>query len=1603
VLSSEEAQARLEAFAQQARIPLTEPARAVRAGALGQSLAKLDGRRAAQPDRVAARIDGLSSRARRQLFAYLTPDIDDAVTRWWSWAVGAPYQDGWARRGFRSSEPADSGVTRYSHLARFQDVARKYRQPLPWHATWAAYSRAGLSLGWLLASEISAGDIGLLRQLTDQALGRDEVGGMGRHVVTGLLGADDPEGWSVVEQLLRTAQRQEGLRQVILESLDTAHPGALAHLLGVIEEERMARFSSVIRAVGTWFGEAFEVRDERRVHAYLAAWRPMLLAPPAADDLLAAEPAHAYLGLVAIALRDVRVAIPVCRTLLGQRDAAYAGHRLAAARLLAEARLPTACSALAPAFEDPDPRVLAAALAGFSRSTSERTRLDFPAEAVAPLLVRLDGLGKEHKVPTGLLGDLEAPLGSSVAADTLLAATAPETEHLVAPAFPHLSARGREQRVRRLAEDSARHRDALMQHLGDAANGPRSHAYRALRGISEITPEEAAFLEDLLRRKHSAVRRFALDLLARQPAERVTVSLERLRAGTADQARAADELQGSRAARAPASAADLEAPTVPDVLLLPASRRTPAVRPEPGPPPPDLGASCARVVTSLVAWLEEHADTEIRVGNEPQLLSSLRWLPASRDQAPALPELWGPWWERTRPTLTDGGLELLLISQFRAAGDNAWAKRVQRQVLGKLPDPQLFGGASGLHWTFIERLAQHELRASWLEPLLRATRLALTGFDPGTAHAPMAVHARRGQQVATSRYGGRLGADGRRGLPVLTHGIWTRFLALGQVTDGQLAEMWRLLRFVDEPEGTFDDVTGSRVLSTPDETSWGSAEPKRLVPEQPFRMLPAPEIVGAAFVGGIATEGDLVDLLLSARTEQGVTFGRHSTLAAATSRKPPAWATDERVGAVVAEVREALLEVESRRGDLPTAYSPCARQILSVYGVGWLARLLAALDKRPFSRGFSWTSSRESVLSGLVRRTFPVPDDTDDAVRAALGGLTEQRLLQLAVYAPQWAGHVERLLGWPAFESAVWWLHAHTKDESWSVNPEIRAEWNAAVSQRTPLDNVDLIRGAADVAWFLDVATELGDERFARVLKAAKYGSSAGGHKRAELFARALRGEVPEDELLSRITTKRHQDSVRALGLLPLPADDPDALLRRYELLRRFVASDRSSGSARRASEASAVAVGMENLARTAGLRDPQRLIWAMEAEAVRDLAAGPVVARHEDLTVTLTLTSDGTPELDVRRGERALKSVPAAAAKVPEIAALRSRVTELRQQTSRMRSSLEASCVAGERFERADLEQLFAHPVLAPMLRELVVVSDEGVVGFAVDPTHVRDAAGDLVALDGSAVRIAHPWDLLHAEVWPELQHVLFTEQRRQPFRQVFRELYTLVESERERVDVSRRYAGHQVQARVAGGLFAARGWVADFETGFVRTMHAEKITVWCSLLDGWGSPTEVEDATIEEITFHRTGAGGAIPLTEVPPRLFSEVMRDLDLVVSVAHSGGVDPETSESSVELRRRLVEETAGLLGLGNVETTDHHAAIRGTRATYSVNLGSGVVHRRPGNAVCIVPVSGQHRGRVFLPFADDDPRTAEVIAKVVLLARDDTISDPTILEQLRGPG
>jgi hypothetical protein len=210
---------------------------------------------------------------------------------------------------------------------------------------------------------------------------------------------------------------------------------------------------------------------------------------------------------------------------------------------------------------------------------------------------------------------------------------------------------------------------------------------------------------------------------------------------------------------------------------------------------------------------------------------------------------------------------------------------------------------------------------------------------------------------------------------------------------------------------------------------------------------------------------------------------------------------------------------------------------------------------------------------------------------------------------------------------------------------------------------------------------------------------------------------------------------------------------------------------------------------------------------------------------------------------------------------------------------------------------------------------------------------------------------------------------------------------------------AGQQVNPRQALALFGQRGWVVDPNEGVQKTFHQEGISARVGFLNGAFTPAEVKGLTLEAIAFTRRGQWKPLKLETVPPRIFSEVLRDLDLVVSVAHAGGVDPDSSPSSIESRTALIRETVKLLNLGNVQLSAKHVTIDGKLAHYNVNLGSGVVHKQPGGAICIIPVHSQHRGHIFLPFADNDPKTAEIVSKVILLARDQQIKDPTLLEQI----
>lgn len=644
------------------------------------------------------------------------------------------------------------------------------------------------------------------------------------------------------------------------------------------------------------------------------------------------------------------------------------------------------------------------------------------------------------------------------------------------------------------------------------------------------------------------------------------------------------------------------------------------------------------------------------------------------------------------------------------------------------------------------------------------------------------------------------------------------------------------------------------------------------------------------------------------------------------------------------------------------------------------------------------------MFSHLIRNSYPIETDTKEefALQAHIHNIPESRLIELAIYAPQWADFVQHATGWDHLSDAIWWLYAHTKDRQWGMEIGTREQWATRIGEYTPLSANDLMDGAVDVVWFQQMYSQIGKERWERLYDAALYTSGGIGHGRARLFSDAMLGKVTVEKVIERIFKKRNQDSVRALGLIPLDLkkDRSTQVLIRYEAMQEFLRTGKKFGSQRRASEKLAVSVGMQNLARTAGYTDPQRLEWAMEVEAISDLSAGAIRVQSGDYQVALTINEIGEPNLVFHKNDKLIKTLPPAIKKVECISEILQRKQQLERQVSRMRLSLEQAMSRGDMFSVTELKTLFRHPVLKVMIEQLVFVSTN-FMGYPFNSgSELIDYAGEKYSLsDVEQVRIAHPLDLLIGKHWHHWQHECFITERIQPFKQIFRELYVLTSAEKQDGDVSRRYEGQQINPRQAAALFSSRGWVIDSSFGVQKTFHQEGISARVGFLYGAFTPIEVEGSTLEGISFTRRGQWRNSNLDEIPPRIFSEVMRDLDLVVSVAHAGGVDPETSSSSIEARAALIRETTNLLNMNNIRVSERHVVIDGKLANYNVNLGSGIVHKQPGGALCIIPVHSQHRGRIFLPFADNDPKTAEIVSKVIMLAKDDQIKDPTILEQI----
>ena len=1567
----------------------------------------------------------------------LLPQIGDCAALATVALARRPYQDGLSRKPFRCPRsPETLADVRARWLVNATILLGDYDGDIRWvteHAAFLAGWSGGADMGWLLAAAIDLGgdtarDVREI--LTTSIVGEHPTAQMGRHVTQALMSCNDPSAWEEVVRLLLSAQRQEGLRQVILESVDEAHPHAFRRMLRVILDEDLTRFSSVVRAADTWFGFLWDGSSKialddilRRVLLFLED--PMARAAARVES----DAETVYLALWASAFEDIDGAIGPATQLL---SASKAEIRFVATHFLVQSLWTSGIPALVDALGDADLRVAARALDLFGTDMTSIVDGERLFQSLEQLMARLPKRSGtldaivwpwwKQKLERSTVAAALSANASAVNGDRLLpyvtdmnpAQRATFISHAagitgrwsyMGAVLPDGSIEGVPQKRRKLSEAQRR---VALDLLGDTSADVRSSAFNVMRELP-LRDDEIDRLFDLLERKPGDLRTNAIARLRTLDDAALLALADRLVADASERRRLAglellrDAVESNRAkveAQTRLSRYATDQPALSDEerlhvdavaggeagnatldnalgLVDPRSLRD---WPEPRARRVEIDTPAARgSLRSLAERVLQHQNVEVRLPNgEVQLLAQAlagNYGPRNRESLETslatLPvaDTWRTWLSSRPETQRDrDGLESfrILLSETESP---VWGSPPVTKVRGI---DQWSGGL-----LFLRTLL--EWCVVW-DPPQGATEFLLDGLEDAIAsltaddYREMEKNEARNlfwyEGLAKEKpYRRKL----RRADEWLNRFRWWRAIFPAAVSEAHAERLYGLLRWFEEKSRGFEVL--AIILD---------------------------DFIEAHRAGAVGAN-EFLNLLVGPWSLRS----RAPLHEASTRKPPPALHGHPELVELVDRARRRIVEVETQRGDRETAASQLALALRMTGGLETLRRAVPALGKTHFARQFGWNPrhpSRQQTLSYLVIRSIPGDADTPEAFAtwARKAKVRETRLVELAIYAPQWAAHVNHVLQWPGLDDGVWWIEAHTKDNRSWMHPEVKDIWAAEVSERTPLSAADLTEGAVDVSWFVKVYAELGPDRWKALDTAAKYAASSGGHTRAQLFARAMAGAVTRDELLSRIDASRHQDSVRALGLLPLAEGDARAqdLLERYHRLEEFRRQARKFGSQRQASEKRAVTIAMENLARTAGYRDPQRLQWAMERQAVADLANGPLVITRGEVTVELSIDADGVPALTIRKSGKAQKALPAKLKKDPEIEELKERLQELKRQHSRVRGALEEAMCRGDTFNAPELHELLTHPVLAPAVSRLVFVGDD-IAGYPAEGGRaLRDHQSKLHVLGANEqVRIAHPVDLFTRGDWSAWQRECFLAERIQPFKQLFRELYPMTATERG-TERTRRYAGHQVNPRQALALLGSRGWVARPEEGVSRTFHEAGLTARLEFQQAFYTPADIEGLTLEDVIFTRKGEFKELPLDDVPKQLFSEAMRDLDLVVSVAHRGGVDPEATASTVEMRAALLRETCALLGLTNVEVQQHHAVIRGQLGEYSVHLGSAGAMLLPSTFLPIVAVHSQHRGRLFLPFADDDPRTAEVMSKVLLLARDKEIRDPNILEWIR---
>jgi hypothetical protein len=386
-------------------------------------------------------------------------------------------------------------------------------------------------------------------------------------------------------------------------------------------------------------------------------------------------------------------------------------------------------------------------------------------------------------------------------------------------------------------------------------------------------------------------------------------------------------------------------------------------------------------------------------------------------------------------------------------------------------------------------------------------------------------------------------------------------------------------------------------------------------------------------------------------------------------------------------------------------------------------------------------------------------------------------------------------------------------------------------------------------------------------------------------------------------------------------------------------------------------------------------------------------------------------------------------------VAQIKRDAAELRKLVASERERLEDLLVEEREWPLDTWRQRYAnHPVTGSLANRLLwMIVDDGrtVAALPAPDGRFTLASGNAIdPADRARIRVWHPVHADPEEVRAWRAHIMARELV-QPFKQAFREVYLLTPAEEQTRLYSNRFAAHVLRYQQTYALMKERRWGTNYLGGWDGGYDGEakrEFPAYGLRAVFFHQPAGDEDGytvqycTTDQVQFQRVRGRDweTVPLTEVPPVVFSEAMRDVDLFIGVA-SIATDPTWADRGTDrrfaywqgvafgdlsangqVRRQVIEHLLPKLKIRDrARLEGNYLVVDGHKHTYRIHVGSGNILMSPNDQyLCIVPARGTKKpaGLRFVPFEGDEV-LAVVLSKAFLLADDRRITDPSIVHQI----